>query len=162
MGAEMAGVHFFEADRPVTRAEFLAMAMAVAEIKPLEDVTVTGFYDDEIIPNWSRGYISAAVMAGAVQGGRNEDGAAVFMPNNVVTAAQAAVMLDGLLGVTDVPLEVFAAETQSHWAGQAAADLAAAGIIRPEGVMTDSLAQPLTLGDAAVMLDGAMEIRAMR
>ena len=162
VGSEMAGVHFFEADRPVTRAEFLAMAMAVAEIKPLEDVTVTGFYDDEIIPNWSRGYISAAVMAGAVQGGRNEDGAAVFMPNNVVTAAQAAVMLDGLLGVTDVPLEVFAAETQSHWAGQAAADLAAAGIIRPEGVMTDSLAQPLTLGDAAVMLDGAMEIRAMR
>ena len=162
VGAEMAGVHFFEVDRPVTRAEFLTMAMAVAEIEPLEDVTVTGFFDDESIPNWSRGYVSAAVMAGAVQGGRNEDGAAVFAPNDTVTAAQAAVMLDELLGVTDVPLEVFAAETQSHWAGQAAADLAAAGIIRPEGVMTDSLAQPLTLGDAAVMLDGAMEIRAMR
>lgn len=159
VGAQVAGVHLFEVDRPVTRAEFLSMAMAVAELEPLEDVTMTGFADDARIPDWSRGCVSAAVMAGAVQGGRDETGAVVFAPDEVVTAAQAAVMLDSLLGITDVPLEVFAIQTQSHWAGQAAANLASGGVIRPEGLMTDSLAQPMTLGDAAVMLDGAMEMR---
>ena len=137
MGAQVAGVHLFEVDRPVTRAEFLSMAMAVAELEPLEDVTVTGFADDARIPDWSRGCVSAAVMAGAVQGGRDETGAVVFAPDEVVTAAQAAVMLDSLLGITDVPLEVFAIQTQSHWAGQAAANLASGGVIRPEGLMTD-------------------------
>ena len=161
-GAEVAGVHLFEVERSVTRAEFLAMAMAVAGLEPLDGVTVTGFADDEIIPDWSRGCVSAAVMAGAVQGGRDESGAAIFAPDEVVTAAQAAVMLDSLLGVTDVPLEVFALQTQSHWAGQAAANLASGGVIRPEGLMTDSLAQPLTLGDAAVMLDGALDLMARR
>ena len=159
VGAQVAGVHLFEVDRPVTRAEFLAMAMAVAELEPLEDVTVTGFADDARIPDWSRGCVSAAVMAGAVQGGRDETGAVVFAPDEVVTAAQAAVMLDSLLGITDVPLEVFAVQTQSHWAGQAAANLASGGVIRPEGLMSDCLAQPMTLGDAAVMLDGAMEMK---
>ena len=159
VGAQVAGVHLFEVDRPVTRAEFLSMAMAVAELEPLEDVTVTGFADDALIPDWSRGCVSAAVMAGAVQGGRDDTGAVVFAPDEVVTAAQAAVMLDSLLGITDVPLEVFAIQTQSHWAGQAAANLASGGVIRPEGLMSDSLAQPMTLGDAAVMLDGAMDMR---
>lgn len=162
VGAQVAGVHLFEVDRPVTRAEFLAMAMAVAELEPLEAVTVTGFADDALIPDWSRGCVSAAVMAGAVQGGRDENGAPVFAPDEVVTAAQAAVILDSLLEITDVPLEVFAIQTQNHWAGQAAADLAAAGVIRPEGLMTDALAQPLSLGDVAVLLDGAMEIRVQR
>ena len=159
VGAQVAGIHLFEVDRPVTRAEFLSMAMAVARLEPLEDVTVTGFADDALIPDWSRGCVSAAVMAGAVQGGRDETGAVVFAPDEVVTAAQAAVMLDSLLGITDVPLEVFAGQTQSHWAGQAAANLASGGVIRPEGLMTDALAQPMTLGDAAVMLDGAMGMR---
>ena len=162
VGAEVAGVHLFDAGRPVTRAEFLSMAMAVAELEPLKGVTVTGFSDDEVIPDWSRGCVSAAVMAGAVQGGRDETGAVVFAPNDVVTAAQAAVMLDGLLGITDVPLEVFAGQSKDHWAAQAAANLASGGVIRPEGLMADSLAQPMTLGEVAVMLDGAMEIMDMR
>ena len=162
VGAEVAGVHLFDAARPVTRAEFLSMAMAVAELEPLEGVTVTGFSDDGMIPDWSRGCVSAAVMAGAVQGGRDENGCVVFAPNDVVTAAQAAVMLDSLLGITDVPLEVFAGQTADHWAAQAAANLASGGVIRPEGLMADSLSQPMTLGEVAVMLDGAMELRDMR
>ena len=162
VGAEVAGVYLFDVQRPVTRAEFLAMAMAVAELEPLEGVTVTGFSDDALIPEWSRGCVSAAVMAGAVQGGRDESGAVVFAPNDVVTTAQAAVMLDSLLGITDVPLEVFAVRTQEHWAGQAAANLASGGVLRPEGLMSDALAQPVTLGDAAVMLDAAMDMRDMR
>ena len=71
-------------------------------------------------------------------------------------------MLDQLMSVTDVPLEVFSAGTQSHWAGQAAANLAACGVIRAEEVAADALAQPMTLGEAAVMLDGALELMERR
>ena len=162
VGPCVAGEYFFEAEAPVSRAEFLAMAMAVAGMEPLEDVRVTGFADDAAIPTWSKGCVSAALKAGAIQGGRDENGAPVFGAEETITAGQAAVMLDQLMSVTDVPLEVFSAGTQSHWAGQAAANLAACGVIRAEEVAADALAQPMTLGEAAVMLDGALELMERR
>ena len=156
VGPCVGGAYCFEPERVVTRSEFLAMAMKAAELEPLE-VSVTGFADDESIPAWSKAYVSAALSAGAVRGGLDETGAAVFRGGEAITAAQAAVMLDRLLGVSDVPVEVFAAETQEHWAGQAAANLAACGILREEGLSGEALAQELTLGEAAVMLDAALE-----
>jgi aspartate aminotransferase len=39
---------------------------------------------------------------------------------------------------------------------------AAGGVIRGEDMTSDALAQPLTLGEAAVMLDAAMELRENR
>ena len=158
MGPQVAGAYFFDAGAPVSRAEFLAMAMAVAGLEPLEDVSVTGFADDAAIPTWSKGCVSAALKAGAIQGGRDENGAPVFGAEETITAGQAAVMLDQLMSVTDVPLEVFSTGTQGHWAGQAAANLAACGVIRSEEVAADALAQPMNLGEAAVMLDGALEL----
>lgn len=158
VGPCVGGQYSFETSAPVSRAEFLAMAMAVAEVEPLEDVTVTGFMDDRAIPAWSKGNISAALKMGAIQGGRDENGAPVFAAEETITGAQAAVMLNNLMSVTDVPLEVFASETQSHWAGQAAANLAACGVIRVEDMAVDTLSQPLTLGEAAIMLDGALDL----
>lgn len=38
-------------------------------------------------------------------------------------------MLDNLMGILDVPAEVFASESGGHWAGQAAANLSASGVI---------------------------------
>ena len=139
-----------------------AMAMAVAGLEPMEDVTVTGFMDDETIPAWSKGNVSAALKAGAIRGGRDERGASVFRGQDTVTYAQAAVMLDRLLNVTDVPVEVFAVEMPTHWAMQAAVDLCACGVLRVEETAVDALEQPLTLGEAAVLLDGALEIRDRR
>ena len=162
VGPCVGGQYTFDAEAPVTRAQFLAMAMAAAELEPMEDVTVTGFMDDAAIPTWSKGCVSAALKAGAIRGGRDEQGASVFKAGDVITYAQAAVMLDSLLNVTDVPVEVFAADPQSHWAMQAAVDLAACGVLRPENTVVSALEEPLTLGEAAVLLDGALEIRNQR
>lgn len=162
VGPCVGGAYTFEAEVPVTRAEFLTMAMAMAELEPMEDVTVTGFMDDESIPAWSKGSVSAALKAGAIRGCVDERGASTFRGEDVITYAQAAVMLDSLLDVTDVPVEVFAADTQTHWAGQAAADLAACGVLRPTEIAAAALEEPLTLGEAAILLDGAMEIRDKR
>lgn len=79
------------------------MAMAATGLEPLEDVTLTGFYDDEAIPTWAKGYVSSALKAGAIQGSLDQEGPAVFGSGETVTRGRPAVMLDNLMGILDVP-----------------------------------------------------------
>ena len=67
-------------------------------------------------------------------------------------------MLNNLLNVTDVPTEVFFAGGEAHWAAQAAANLAASGIIRDDSTNAAALSGQLTRAEAAEMLDGAMDM----
>ena len=129
VGSYVNGSYFFDPDQPVSRAEFLTMAMAATGLEPLEDVTLTGFYDDEAIPTWAKGYVSSALKAGAIQGSLDQEGQPVFGSGETVTQGEATVMLDNLMGILDVPAEVFASESGGHWAGQAAANLSASGVI---------------------------------
>ena len=160
VGKYVNGQYFFCPDEPVSRAQFLSMAMAVSGLEPLEDVSVTGFADDGAIPVWAKGYVSAALKAGAVQGGRDGDGAPVFNAEDAITQAEASVMLNQLLEVTDVPAEVFFSAGEDHWAAQAAANLTASGVL--DGASAASLTQPLTLGETAELLDGALDVLAAR
>ena len=116
---------------------------------------MTGVTDDGDIPAWAKGSVSAALKAGAVRGSRNEDGAPVFGAEQSITRAEAAVMLNNLLSITDVPAAVFSPE-QDHWAAQAAANLAASGVIHTGSAVR--LADPLTLSEAAELLDGAIDV----
>ena len=72
------------------------MAMAATGLEPLEDVTLTGFYDDEAIPTWAKGYVSSALKAGAIQGSLDQEGQPVFGSGETVTRGEATVMLDNL------------------------------------------------------------------
>ena len=158
------GQYFFDPEQPVSRAEFLTLAMAAAGLEPMEDVTVTGFSDDGAIPTWAKGSVSAALQAGVIQGSRDEQGAPVFEAEAGISQGEATVMLNNLLDVADVPLEVFAADAaaQPHWASQAAANLAASGVLRAEEVTSDTLGTALTRGEAAELLDGALDVLAAR
>lgn len=163
VGSYLNGEYFFDPDRPVTRAEFLTMAMATVGMAPLEDVTVTGFTDDEAIPTWAKGAVSAAVMAGVIQGSRDDSGAPVFDASENITQGEATVMLDQLLNLSDVPLEVFSAQgSDAHWAGQAAANLAASGVIRVEETNSAALSTGLDRAQAAMLLDGALDVLSQR
>lgn len=163
VGSYLNGKYFFDPDRPVTRAEFLTMAMATVGMAPLEDVTVTGFTDDEAIPTWAKGAVSAAVMAGVIQGSRDDSGAPVFDASENITQGEATVMLDQLLNLSDVPLEVFSAQgSDAHWAGQAAANLAASGVIRVEETNSAALSTGLDRAQAAMLLDGALDVLSQR
>lgn len=163
VGSYLNGEYFFDPDRPVTRAEFLTMAMATVGMAPLEDVTVTGFTDDEAIPTWAKGAVSAAVMAGVIQGSRDDSGAPVFDASENITQGEATVMLDQLLNLSDVPLEVFSAQgSDAHWAGQAAANLAASGVIRVEETNSATLSTGLDRAQAAMLLDGALDVLSQR
>lgn len=161
VGRYVNGRYFFDPDQSVTRAQFLTMAMSVAGLEDLEGVTLTGFSDDDAIPTWAKGAVSAALKAGVVKGSRNADGAPVFRAGSSISRAEAAVMLDNLLEITDVPVAVFSAES-SHWAAQAAANLSASGIIRAEDAGSVPLSGTLTMADAAEMLDGALDMMEAR
>ena len=63
VGRQVDGQYLFDEDRPVSRDEFLALAVAAAELSPLEDVTITGFFDDQAIPTWAKGSVAAALKA---------------------------------------------------------------------------------------------------
>ena len=160
VGKYVDGQYFFCPDQTVSRAEFLTMAMAAAGMEPLEDVTLTGFADDEAIPTWAKGFVSAALKAGAIQGSKDENGAPGFSAGDTITPAEASVMLNSLLHSTDVPAEVCFSEGEQHWAAQAAANLTASGILQSANAA--SLSDQLTLGDAAEMLDGALDVLAAR
>lgn len=163
VGSYLNGEYFFDPDRPVTRAEFLTMAMATVGMVPLEDVTTTGFTDDAAIPTWAKGAISAAVMAGVIQGSRDDSGAPVFDASENITQGEATVMLDQLLNLSDVPLEVFSAQgSDAHWAGQAAANLAASGVIRVEETNSVALSTGLDRAQATMLLDGALDVLSQR
>lgn len=152
------GNYFFDPDRPVTRAQFLTMAMSAAGLEELEGITLTGFTDDAAIPTWAKGSVSAALKAGAISGSRDETGAPVFGASQDITRGEATVMLNNLLDITDVPLEVFSSESQEHWAAQAAANLSASGVVPAQSVGAVQLSEPLTLAQAAEMLDGALDL----
>jgi hypothetical protein len=158
VGRYVDGRYFFDPDQAVTRAQFLTMAMSVAGLEDLEGVSLTGFSDDGAIPTWAKGAVSAALKAGVVQGSRDASGAPVFGASDTITRAEAAVMLDNLLDITDVPVAVFSTGSDGHWAAQAAANLSASGIIRAETAGAVQLADTLTMADAAEMLDGALDM----
>ena len=162
VGESHGGRYFFQPEQTVSRAEFLALAMDAAGLEPMEDVTVTGFSDDEAIPTWAKGSVSSALKAGVIQGERAPTGAPVFSAGTDITCGEATVMLDRLLNMADVPLEAAGLSVQGHWAGQAAANLAASGVLTPNQSTSAALSEPLTRAVAAELLDGALDVLAAR
>ena len=52
-GGKIGGQYYFQPDLPVSREEFLAMALETAG-REVTDVTMTGFCDDASIPTWAK------------------------------------------------------------------------------------------------------------
>ncbi len=119
-------------DEPVNRSQFMAMAMSALGSEPLAETLTTGFADDEAIPSWCKGYVSAAVQQGIVRGYPGLDGRPTFSPNGLVTKAEAAVLLDRMISTTDVAVTTFYPDTVAApaWAFQAAVNWRARGHAR--------------------------------
>ena len=155
VGECMGGEYFFQPDTPVSRSEFVAMTMNAVGLERLEDVERTGFFDDSAIPTWAKPYVSSALQAGLVQGSPDATGQIVFQADQNITAAEAAVLLDRALQVTDVSMDAMKAEEQvPAWAAQSAANLATCGVVQAQG----DLQTTLTRADAAEMLCFALEL----
>ena len=160
VGERVGDAYYFHPDEPVSRGQFLAMAMAALGRDPLADTLTTGFADDGDIPTWCKGYVSAALQQGTVRGYPDESGRVVFSPADAVTRAEAAVVLDRMLAVSDVAVTTFYADTEAApaWAFQAAVNLERTGVLETTPAGELALDEPLSRGQCAQMLSAAMDV----
>lgn len=160
VGASMNGTHYFQPDIPLTRAEFLAMAMDAADKDVNKGITTTGFYDDDAIQTWAKPYVASALRSGAVQGSISADGQVVFCANNTITHTEAAVLLNRLLSVSDVSAETWSGDTTSipTWACQAVMNLESVGVLSNFPESGWLLNDTVTRAEAAQMLHSALEL----
>ena len=172
-GEQLGGEYFFRPTETVSRGEFLAMCLKLSETEPISGITRTGFFDDDSIPVWVKPYVSAAVMGGLITGSRNDDGQLVFNSVSPITFAEAAVILNKTLAITDVvsvsatvPETAPSAETVSlaevvpAWAASASANLTACNIL-PSGLSGIS-DKTITRASAAEMLLASASVIATR
>ena len=154
-GRQVGDLYCFDPDETFTREEFLAIAMTAADVAPLSNVSLTGFYDDKDISVWAKGYVSAALIQGTVLGAPNEAGQVVFNAGDAVTCAQAAVIIDRLLAMGDVSVpSAFSSESIPAWAYQSVVNMEAVSVLPSS---TD-LSQPLKRAEAAEMLSAMLDV----
>ena len=153
VGEKLGEQWFFRPEQTVTRGEFLTLAMHAAGLEKLEGVERTGFADDAAVETWAKPYVSSALRSGLVSGSLDETGQAVFRSGDSITGAEAAVLLDRALQVTDVDAQTFAPAAPA-WAAQSAANLSTCGMLDAGA----DLSAPLTRGEAAQLLCSALEL----
>ncbi len=97
MSGEIMGDNmYFNPDKSVSKAEFVAMAMKTAGVKSNSKLTASFFDDDAQIPAPLRSYIATAQRIGIIHG-EFSDGKLVFNPNSPITKYEAAVVMSKLL-----------------------------------------------------------------
>ena len=163
------GVYTFSPDEPMSRAEFCAALMKNAGYSGFTAVSGTGYADDADIPEEYKGYIAAASVLGVTCG--IPDGESVnFYPNNQITRAEAAVMIERLYGFgKDVKVSATASvsafadgDTVPAWASSSMSVLAALGVMNGSADGSISPYTGLTRAQAAVMLTNINEVGTAR
>ncbi len=159
VGEYVGGSYVFSPDSTVSRGEFLAMCMKVAEINLLDGVSSTGFSDDSDIPAWQKPYVSTALMNGMVSGYTDDAGNNSFCANNPVSYYEAAVIVNNVLGLTNVSVSAGTDSTVPAWAEQANANVASCSILN--GVHLETM-DTLSRAKAALMVCNAVQVLANR
>ena len=147
VGEQTAGNPCFSPDRQVSRGEFTAMLAKALDLKPEEDLALTGYTDE--IPAWLQPYLAAAVRAGLTAGLPQQD---VFGADEPITGAEAAVMLQSALDLSVSPDSISTDGTVPVWAEHSLAALSGSG-------MDLDAAASLTRGDTAKLLYQAVRMR---
>lgn len=153
VGRQVGGSYFFEPDEEVKRSEFLAMAMDAAALTVPQEVQLTGFADDGVIPTWAKSYASAAVREGLITGISTAEGLS-FCGEDAITLGEAAAMMDRLLNTADAGVPTLSAGRD--WAAQAVANMEAAQVVAAGSF--GSAGRPITRAEAAEILVSAMSL----
>lgn len=149
---------FFNPDLVVSRGEFLAMCLNASGEEILEDITRTGFADDEEISMWLKPYVTTALLNGTIKGVRSDEGGLIFAADEPIIVAQAAVILNMVLEISNVTNSEDAMEISLSvptWAYQATVNLSAVDII--DSGTVDAYDSSMTRAEAANMLCNALD-----
>lgn len=145
---------FFDPDAAVSRAEFLTMAAAVADLAQPVAAVSTGLSDNEAIPAWAQGYVAAGILSGVVHGSDDGKGNREFRAESSITRAEAAAILDRCLSLADDGRTMTFADSDTvpAWAAQSVVNCTSAGILPVFSDNTVRAEEAVTREDAAVML----------
>ena len=146
VGETVDGNLCFGPDEEVTRGEFTAMLVKALDLLEADAPDYTGYPDQ--IPGWLRPYVAAAVRSGATAGLPDRE---VFGADEPITGAEAAVMLQNLLGLEADSVSVSTEEAVPAWAVSALEAMSSQG-------MALSPAEPLTRAEAAKILYRASQM----
>ena len=130
------------------------MAMEVVGLDTVETSLLPGFADGESVAVWARPYVASALKSGMVRGCGTNPAGALFEPERAITRTEAAVLLDRLLRLSDVPGCGEDVSAAPAWAAQPVANLQAVGVLGDDTVFSGTLNR----GDAAQLLLSAMEV----
>ncbi len=147
------GTDVFSPDDTVTREEFLVMVMKLLGTKDLGACERTQFADDTDILSVNKPYVQAAYRAGIIRG-REENGVICFCPEDAITRAESAVILNNILGA-EVPVNVSLFSDNDSiptWAQSALYALNDLGIMRGTGAGSISPYSTLTRAQTAQIL----------
>lgn len=130
-------------EEPVSRGEFLVMAMKLMEVPEDGDTVLPAFSKEEQVPAWLQPYLTGALRRGVLRG--ETDGETLrFRLNENITGQEAAVVLQNVL---ELPVPAARPETmQPPWAAKAVMALTDAGICSPYS------SRPVTRLEAAKLL----------
>ena len=147
-GVQVGNYYYFEADREVSRAEFLVTAMNAVGIKNVPDVSVTPFEDDKDINTEMKGYIELAYTMGYISGTKI-DGKLYFKPDESIKISEAAVIISNMIGYAEPKVTtVFAdADKIPSWSGRAVQSLY---------TLVSGAGENVTRGDMAKLLTRTM------
>lgn len=149
----------FAPNEPVSRGEFLVMAMHASGFTNVPAAVGTGFADDDAIPAAMKGYVAAAVELGYIRG-REVDGQSVFCPDDAITRAEAAVMLGNILDAAVPTVKpVFSdADSVPEWAYDALSALNALGVMSGTGSGVIAANAAINRAQAAQILCAVMTL----
>ncbi len=155
-GVQVGEHYYFEADREVSRAEFVVMAMNAIGLKNLPAVESTGFADDDKINAEMKGYIALAYQKGYISG-KTIDGALCFAPNESIKLSEASVIISNMIGYAEPKVTPVFADAVPSWSQKAINSLYTLGILEaPE--MISAAGEYLTRGEMAKLLNKTMHV----
>lgn len=146
------GKLYFHPDEEITREDFLVTVMKALGAGELEP-TATVFDDDSEISSTACGYVARAYELGIIRGVR-EEGGLYFKPQETITRAEAAVILNTIVGAAEPDtVPVFADDSGvPAWARGALYALSDIGIFSGTGSGNLSPNAPLSRAQTAQIL----------
>ncbi len=155
-GSIVGGEGYFHPEREVSRSEFVVTLMMAAGYELDETDRATVFADDGAISASARPYIIKAYELGMTDGWI-KDGERLFLPDEAISLAEAAMMTARLLGIEyDGALEVSASLGSARYAKYEIAALCSAGFSLGGGEVSASAT--LDRAGAAELLCGVLNI----
>ena len=149
------GKNYFDPDEIITREDFLMSVMksfGAGELSP----RATVFADNSAISSETSGYVAAAYKLGIIKG-ENRNGQLYFRPNDSITRAEAAAILNRIIGAeASGAVSVFADESASTaWAVADLYAISELGIISCDASGSIGASTPLDRAQTAQMLMNA-------